>query len=313
MFTYNRGKRVWMIFKNYFFGCLLLVGLLTASPLDYINQIRAKSGLSYLRYSKVLSKAARKHALYIFKNRTLGHFESSTKPYYFARTPWNRIVRAGYKTAVVVENISFYEPSFKASINKLMATVYHRLAFLSLRVDTLGFGRLGNIYVYDMSNSKIAMLCGKNYKNSGAVIENVCHKKRATVPQGLFYDAIDKVKKKSKSIVVYPYKNQINVPLEGAQEQPLFFRKGFGYPVTITFNTQYYQNVSLKSFKLYTNNRVIGSKIITAFNDRNKKIESNTFVLVPLKTLSSKAKYRVKITVALGEKDKTFEWDFTTR
>lgn len=302
-----------MILYRYLLKWLLLTDLLAASPLEYINHIRAKSALAPLKYSKVLSKAALKHAKYVFQNRALGHFESSLKPYFFARAPWERIVKAGFKTAVVVENISFYEPSFKASIEKLMATVYHRLAFLSPRVDTIGYGKWGNIYVYDMSNSKIAMLCAKDYNYSGSVVENVCYKKSSTIPQNLFYSAIDRVKSKSKKIVVYPYRNQTNVPLSGVQEQPLLLSKGFGYPVTVTFNNRDHFKVLLKSFKLYRSNQSVASKIFTALNDRNKKIKGNTFVLVPKRHLSPKTKYHVRVTARVNRELKTLDWGFTTR
>ncbi len=49
----------------------------------------------------------------------------------------------------MVENISFGEKSYKESIDKIMATVYHRLAFLDTKVDSLGFTKYKGIYVYD--------------------------------------------------------------------------------------------------------------------------------------------------------------------
>lgn len=160
----------------------ILTIALAATPISTINSIRKKSGATTLTYSKKLSVAAYKHAYYVSKSSLLGHYEDSSYNYFYGSAPWDRVLRAGFGTAVVVENISFYEKNYRASIRKLMGTVYHRLAFLTLEVDSIGYATVGRIYVYDMSNSKVAALCKKHYKNAPMVINGVCPNSSDIIP-----------------------------------------------------------------------------------------------------------------------------------
>jgi len=299
--------------KKFFLVTFITQVLLNASPLEYINNIRNRCGLIPLTLNSNLSLAAKKHAVYINKTKEFSHYENSSSPYFFASTPWNRIVKAGYKTKVVVENITFAESSYKESIDKLMATVYHRLAFLYNQIDQIGYARSGSIFVYDMSNSKIATLCNKHYKNAPYIIDSVCPNRTDIIPEHLFNKYIGNMKRRSKDIIVYPYRNQSNVPLLGEDETPKFLYQRFGHPVTATFNSAFYKNVKLISFKLFKNSKEVPAKIITSLNDINNKIRKGTFVLVPLNKLSSKTKYNVKLKALFDNKVKSLSWNFTTK
>ena len=267
----------------------LSLNYIFASPLSYINSIRKSSGLMPLSYNSNLALAAKKHAIYVNKTKEFSHYERKTSKYYFASTPWYRIVKAGYKTKVVVENITFVERNYKESIDNLMATVYHRLAFLYNQIDNIGYAKSGTIFVYDMSNSK------------------------DIVPATLFNKAINKMKRESKDIIVYPYKNQKNVPILGAEETPRFLYSTFGHPITATFNSGYYKNIRLLEFKLFNKNRKVPAKIVSSKNDINSKIRKGTFVLVPMDKLKSNTTYKVVLKAKLNGKIKTLKWYFTTR
>ena len=299
--------------KKVFIFLFLVITLSYTSPLNYINSIRQKSGVVALKYSSTLSKAAKKHAIYVYKTKDYSHYEDSSSKYHYASTPWNRIVKAGYKTKVVVENISFVESSFKESINNLMATVYHRLAFLYNQINEIGYARVGSIFVYDMSNSKIATLCNKHYKDAPLVVDSICPNNSDIVPANLFNKEINKIKRASKRVIIYPYSNQKDVPLLGVEETPKFLYHRFGHPISVTFNDYYYKSIKLLSFKLYRGKERVKTKIISAKNDIHKKIRKDTYILVPLHKLKPKTTYKVVLKAKLNGKIKRKVWKFTTK
>ncbi len=301
-----------MFYKKIFFYLILLT-LLNATPLDIINSIRAKSGAAHLKYSQKLALAARKHAIYVHKTQKLGHYEENFSPYFYGNAPWDRVVKAGFGTAVVIENISFYEPDYKASIKKIMGTVYHRLAFLFLQADSIGYASVGHIYVYEMSNSKIAQLCKKHYKNAAMIIDQVCPNSSDIIPETLFKKAMNKIEKAAKAVVIYPYRNQTEVPVKGVEERPKFRYRRFGFPITITFNSSYYKRVSLKSFQLFQGEKEVPGEIVDSVNDIHHKIRRGTYVFVPLNSLLHHKRYRVKVAAVVDGKLKIIKWSFKTR
>ncbi len=298
--------------KSLYIILFLVVFINANTPLNYINQLRVKAGAFKLKYNTVLSKAALKHAKYVSINQELSHYENISSIGYYAATPWNRITKAGFKTKLVVENISFFEPNYKASIDKLMGTVYHRLAFLYLGVDSLGYARYNNIYVYDMSNTQVANICSKHYKNSPMVIEDICSNNTDIVPKSLFDKLTASLQKRAKRVIIYPYKGQQGVGVEGIEETPKFSYNSFGYPITATFNNYYGNKVDLIEFKLFNGVKEVLTRVVTNSNDINNKIRKNTFVLVPINRLKRKTTYRVFLKARVNGKLKELEWSFTT-
>ncbi len=283
------------------------------STLGYINQLRQKSGLKPLHYSKSLEKAALHHAKYLAFNNELNHYESSGAKGFFGTFPWDRVVKAGFGTRVAVENISFYEKDFKASVDKLMGTVYHRLAFLDFRIDSIGFAQYKKRYVYDMSNSKIASLCKNKKFHSAYGVDGLCSDPKKLLDQEAYNKAILSTLSKSKKVSFYPYRNQRNVPLTLIEERPVFLYGKYGFPITVRFNNYFVRRVHLISFKLYRNNQEVKSKIVTNSNDIQSKIDEFTFVLVPLHPLEPKSTYKVALKVREDGKIKNYTWRFSTK
>ncbi len=301
-----------MYYKKIFFLTSILITL-HASPLDIINTIRLKSGATPLHYNAKLALAAKKHALYIAKTQNLGHYEDSSSPYFYGTAPWDRVVKAGFGTAMVVENISFYEPNFKRSIEKIMGTVYHRLAFLFLQADSIGYASVYRIYVYELSNSKVAALCKRHFKNAAMIIDRVCPNSSDIIPATLFNKAMNRLQKRAKSVVIYPYRDQKGVPTSGVEETPQFRYSRFGFPITITFNSSYYSSVKLKTFQLFQGGKEIAGEVVDSTNDLHNKIRKGTFVFAPLNPLEHKKSYRVKVVAIVDGKRKIVEWSFETR
>ena len=299
--------------RKFIYLLIITYALLSANtPLEYINYLRVKSGAFPLKYSKILATAALKHAQYIHINNELSHYENSASANYYASTPWNRIKKAGFKTKLVVENISFYEKNYRASVNKLMGTVYHRLAFLYLQIDSIGYAKSNKMYVYDMSNSKIANLCNKHYKDAPMVINNICPKDSDIVPKNLFDKSVNRIKRAAKSLIMYPYKGQKKVPVLGVTETPKFRYNSFGYPITVTFNSAFGSKINLISFKLFKGTNEMATDIVSSNNDIHNKIRKGTFVLVPLNKLKHATTYYVELKAKVNGKLKTIKWNFTT-
>ncbi len=294
---------------------LLISSLISfASPLDKINSIRKKSGAGTLKYNKILSIAAKKHAIYLYKNHSFSHYEQKGFSGYYASTPWYRIAKAGYPTKAVSEDISFYENSFDESIKKLMGTVYHRLSLLDLRFDTIGYANYKNIYVYELSNSYLAKVCLKKYKKEQTdYLTDICSSGDKYVSSYDLNRATAIVKRRSKLLVKYPYNNQKNVPLKLIEENPIFLSGNYGYAITAIFNDYYFKKIRLNSFILKDKSGIVDAEIITSVNDANSKIMKGTYILVPLRPLKRATKYNVLLKVTIDGKAKSFKWSFTTQ
>jgi len=288
--------------------------LLYSSPLGTINSIRSKAGAGILKKSSVLSLAAKKHAIYLYSHGSYSHYEDKGSKNYFASTPWYRIAKAGYATKAVGEDISFYEPSFNASIKKLMGTVYHRISLLDLRFDTIGYASYHKIYVYDLSNSYLAKMCKKSFASNGDYITDICSGGDKRVSSYELNRATILVEKRSKLLVRYPYPNQKNVGTTLIAENPRFiYGSDYGLAVTATFNKAKYRSLKLLSFKLLNNGREeVDSELVTKSNDIQGKILDNTFVLVPMSVLKRATTYKVELKVLIDGKAKSFKWKFTT-
>jgi len=292
---------------------MLLLNYLHGDTLSYINSIRLHSGVNILKYSKTLAFAAKKHAIYLSINKEFGHSENRYKRNFYASMPWDRIAKANFGSKTVIENISFKEKNYKESIDKIMATIYHRLAFLDTKIDSLGYAKYNNIYVYDMGNSKISKLCKEKNKVIGTTIKNVCPKNK-DLPLNLFKKAIDSVESLSKALIIYPYPNQKGVPRSLVNERPKFtYKNSCGLPISVTFNKHFYKTIKLKKFILTTKKRVVKTKIVTFRNDISKKIKKNTFVLLPLNRLKKETKYTVLLNATTDKKPIEYRWSFTTR
>jgi len=292
---------------------LIAINLLDGnSALNYVNSVRVKSGMSRLNYNSNLALAAKRHAVYLATNREFGHYETKGASNFFGVAPWDRVLKAGFGVRAVVEDISFYEPSFRASINKLLGTVYHRLGLLDERIDSIGYANYKGVYVYDMSSHNIAPLCNKKYSVNTNYVYNVC-RNGTNIPYYLYNRALNSIKRRSKSLIVYPYPNAKHIPLSIVEEAPRFvYSNSYGFPITATFNSYYAKNIKLKKFILKQGGSNVSSKIVTYRNDNHKKLTKYNFVLLPLHRLKRGVTYTAYIEAIVDGKVKKFSWNFST-
>ncbi len=297
-----------MVLKN-IVGSFLFFVIAQANALEYLNTLRQKCGAAPLKMNQKLNYAAKKHALYLSKNHLFSHFETPKKAYFFAKTPWNRLEKAKMNTIAVNENISFYNLSYKDSINQLLSTIYHRISFLDERVDIIGYAKVNEVFVYDLSNSKLNKLCKKARKLDKVLI---CAKNKA-LNFASFYDAINKVSQKSKKLIICPYNGQKGVPLTLVKETPLFTNKIRGFAISVIFNRFYFKKVQVKQFKLFSQKKEVLSKIVTKGNDKAKKLEFNQIILLPLRPLQRAKRYEVLLRYSYKNRVFQKRWFFFTK
>jgi len=108
--------------------------------LNYLNAIRKQSGLIELKNNKALDHAAALHAEYLIKNQINSHYQTKGKSAFSGETPSARVIKAGYPSQYVMENLSINTKGYVKSIENLFAAIYHRFVFLDLDKDEIGYG-----------------------------------------------------------------------------------------------------------------------------------------------------------------------------
>ena len=285
-----------------------------------VNRIRQACGMVPLKNDVRLAKAAYRHAKYLGRLRAKGHTEHPGNPYFSGRTPFERFVKAGYPTRAGVENISYGDRNYRESVRVLMSTVYHRLAFLDFRIDTMGSSEYGNrrgrIYVYDMAPSTVAALCLRPKKPaSRRYLTGLCSQKRRRIDAKEFFQALRSIERRSASLIVYPYPGMMNTPLRYIREtpDPLSDLYGAGFPISAAFNPAFYRKVRVERFRLYdAAGGRIAARLLSAKRDPHRKLSAGTFILVPLKALKAHTEYRVELQAEADGRPLAKSWHFRT-
>ena len=178
---------------------LLLVSLEGSAEkagLEYLNTIREHAGLIQLKSNKNLQSAATSHARYLVQNQRNGHYEKKGKYAFTGTTPSKRVIKAGYPSNYVMENLSINTVGYAKSIDNLFSAIYHRFTFLNLDKDEIGIGvysskkkrKINRAYVYDLGSSGIAELCNRTFSMTHGMyyMKNICKQRTKMVPKSLF-------------------------------------------------------------------------------------------------------------------------------
>ena len=326
------GKRGVNVLKK--LAIIFVMELLSAqnqtTALNQINTYRQKSGLIALQSNIHLKKAASAHASYMIRNQNSGHFEKRGKVGYTGYSPMQRVIRAGYASKAVRENLTANSKSYKRSVETLFSAIYHRFTFLNFYVDEIGIGKVRNkkkrsykrvqrTFVYDLGSSRVTALCRQKYsKESGNFyMKNLCKNSANDVPERLFKQRQNEVRRKNAKIIFFPYANQQNVQPVFYTEKPhpLPGSKVSGYPISVQFNPLYYHKIKLKKFRLYDGNgkRIKQYKIITAKSDVNHMFTALEFAFMPLKKLAYNSVYQVEFEALADGKMVKKRWSFRTK
>lgn len=315
--------------RSFLVFVLLLVSLEANSKkdgLDYLNTIREHSGLIKFKTNKALEKASISHARYLIQNQTKSHYEKKGKYAFTGTTPSTRVLKAGYPTAYVMENLSINTKGYIQSIESIFSAIYHRFAFLSFDKNEIGFGsilskkkrKVNRAYVYNMGNSGIAELCKGSFsmEDGSYYIKNICAQKSKMVPKSFFDEKKDQIRRKNRDIILYPYAGQSDIwpAFYNESPDPLPGYKVSGFPVSVQFNPVFFSDIKLKAFRLYdeSGKEIKETKVIQQKNDRNKIFTPFEFALMPLKRLEFNTTYTAHFeAVADGQKVKK-RWAFRT-
>jgi len=312
-------------------GFLLLFSTLDAkehqSALEYLNSIRQNAGLIQFKPNKKLDKAAAFHANYLVRQQKIGHYEKKGWSGYTGKTPSDRVLKAGYASKVVMENVTVNTKTSHKSIDTLFAAIYHRFVFLNFDKDEIGIGststkkklRITSSFVYNIGSSAIAKLCKRYYpkQNGFFYMQNLCKDSSITVPEYLFQEKQNEIRLKNSQMVLYPYPNAKNIPPVFYTEHPhpLPGSKVSGYPVSVQFNPASYTNVKLKKFRLFDaeGKEIKKHKVITHKNDKNRRFTPLQFAFMPLKRLEYGITYRAEFEAVADGKRVKKRWKFTTK
>lgn len=308
---------------------LLLVSLEANSEKDglsYLNKIRENTGLIKLKSNKYLQNAAVSHAKYLIQNQRNGHYEKKGKYSYTGNTPSKRVIKAGYPSTYVMENLSINTTGYIKSIDNLFSAIYHRFVFFNLDKDEIGVGfystkkkrKIKSAYVYDIGSSGISELCKRSFSMANGVyyMKNICKQSLKMVPKLLFEEKKDEVRRKNRDIIVYPYAGQTHVwpAFYNESPDPLPGYDVSGFPISVQFNPIQYKNVKFKSFRLYDaqGKEIKKTKILHHENDHNHLFSKLEFALMPLKRLEFDTSYTA-VFEAVSDGNKVIKrWSFRT-
>ena len=293
--------------------------------LDYLNRIRVNSGLVPFKLNHKLKKASQNHAKYLIENHIIGHYEDSKKIGYTGKYASERVIHSGYKTSMIIENISNNNLNYKESIDGLMSAIYHRFGFLDFHTDEIGIGiwqnrdnRLESAFVYDMGSSNLEAICqDKNSITSGEYADGICANRDLKIRASLFNRVLNKNRLRNSKIVIYPYKNQTDIPPAFYEElpDPLPNYSVSGFPISISFNESYFKRVRILSFKLFDSQKKELKDVIIYDNktDPNRRLKKFEFALFPLNRLLWGENYTVEVKYIADGRLNSMVWRFKTR
>ncbi len=287
---------------------------------DYLNWYRIHSGASLVKEDRALQKMALAHARYLAINNKIGHQEQRGLAGFTGTTVFDRAVSARSPSRMVVENISYGERDFFASLDTLFAAIYHRLAFLRPFYDEVGIakvrsgGRYKRIYVYTLANSRLQQLCrSATEPQSGYVYTNLCSDGRKIAKRT--YDlAMKMVAQNAAPIIIWPSNGAVVDPAFYEEyPDPLPQCSVSGYPISVTFNPVYLGDVVLDRFELFEHGRRVAAKLLTYTTDPNRKIKPYEYALMPIKRLKFATKYDLLLRYRSGGSLKEIRWSFRTK
>ncbi len=292
--------------------------------LEYLNTLRQNAGMAPYGTSEILKKAAKNHAAYLIANHETGHYETKGKPGFTGKMPHERAVYAGYRVAMLTENVTNNSLDYKDAIDNLFSAIYHRFGFLDFISDEIGIGVAQdgkdtdyNAFVFDMGVHDLNEACsGKSYSGPDRYAYKICVDPLHRIEERRLLKILSAEKIASKEIVVYPYDGQNDVPPVFYNEtpDPLPDYDVSGFPVTVQFNDYYIRQADVRSISLFDpSGKEIRSKILYAKNDPNHMMKPGQYALLPLTRLAYDATYSVVLRYLSDGKKVEKKWRFHTR
>lgn len=233
----------------------------TSRSVQELNQLRKALSLPLFQEDKNLEEAAITHNRYMNYANSLSSIEEAGKTYYRGRYPWDRASYAGYGKSYVTEMIGKGFHNYSEGWKTFLGDPYLRHQLLHPNYTDIGMDRFTDYSTY--------LLGGEPAKQEYSI--------------------------------VYPYHQQINVPI---QNKYYFGKNPYqtaqkpeisGYPITFTYYTERkidkIQVESVSLTRLNTNQRI-------SLTYLSKQI-ANTLIILPLSTFDYHSSYRFQITAKI--------------
>ncbi len=237
-----------------------------------LNNERVSIGLNTLTPNKRLSYSAYKHGIYCLENECTSHYEDKNRAKYYATTPYDRAIKAGYNKGYIGEVFTF---NAKEPIYMLLNSLSHRSLLLK------NFQDVGLAIVKEQSNTYVVIDFG-GYNNQ--------------YPDIIKYPEIN-----SK---VFNFFKDREIP------HPIGENNITGYPVSIYFKTPFDINKEHKFIiKDEDGNILEQAAIINKTKNMNEGYEDYAFPKNPLeinKTYSVTFKYYEQN----SNEEKNITWSF---
>jgi hypothetical protein len=292
--------------------------------LEYLNALRQNAGMAPYATSEILTKAAKNHATYLITNHEAGHYETKGKPGFTGKMPYERAIHAGYKVAMLTENVTNNSLNYKDAIDNLFSAIYHRFGFLDFISDEIGIGVAQdrkdtdyNAFVFDMGVHDLNEACsGKSYSGPDRYAYKICVDPLHRIQERRLLKILSAQKIASKAVVLYPYDGQDDVPPVFYNEtpDPLPDYDVSGFPITVQFNDYYIRQASVHSISLFDpDGNELKSKILYDKNDPNHMMKPGQYALLPLTRLAYDTTYSVVLKYTSGGKKIEKRWHFHTR
>ena len=283
-------------------------------PLNYLNNLRIKSGLNQLKQNQILDLAALNHAKYVVANSVMSHDEIQGKIGFTGENPSKRAEFVGYNSSVR-ENISFNADDLQSAIDGLMSAIYHRFAFLDFEIDEVGIAYFKNekdaSYAFEMGNSSLERFCSanKNDEGNGRFILGMCKDKTLKMKSDKFEMAN---RLNSTPFVYFPNSEPQQAFFSNEIPDPIPECKITANPISIEFN-KFAKPVKMQSFKIYKNGvEITDTKILDKKSDPNGILNDRQFVLFSKSIFEFDAEYEAKFSYTQDGENKTHAWKFKT-
>jgi len=323
--TLLRLLSLFILFSFFIFPFLLHANS-DKKGLDYLNTIRSHAGLIKFQPNSALDKAATSHAKYLIQNQVHGHYEKRDSYAYTGETPAKRVIKAGYPSRYIMENLSINPVDQEKSIDTLFSAIYHRFVFLDFDKDEIGIGsyvskkkrRKNSAYVYNLGSKGISKLCKQTFimENGKYYMKDICKDSDKMIPKELFEKNKELIQRKNRDIVLYPYDGQDNIwpAFYNESPDPLPYYDVSGFPVSVQFNPLNYKNIQLTSFRLYdaSGHELKKTKVLQKNNDHNHLFTNLQFALMPLKRLNFSQTYTAVFKAVADSKQIEKRWTFKT-
>ena len=175
-----------------------------------------------------------------------------------------------------------------------------------------------------MGNSLLNALCnGSDFTAFGTYYTSVCQDSEFRIEESLYLNTVKSISLTNPNYTLWPIQNATDIDPVFFEESPdpLPTQSVSGYPISIQFNDEKVENISVTSFELLDADESVISDVLlmTQSNDPNTRFDEYEYSLFPLTRLEWNTLYKVRLTYSATQMDdnstlsETLAWQFKTK